>query len=137
MKPLRLVFLSLLTSLASLFLHHTGAVAQGAFDEAAFCAAAKDAAQKMNQESPMMVDNLTRQDGMAVVCAARMVDFKKSILVKQSDFREGWLERKQAQWNELYCPNEIMGPAIRAGWTVQMTLTFASGERYRISAKCG
>jgi hypothetical protein len=107
-----------------------------AFDHQSFCKNLREFAVTSNQDAGSMLDAVTRHDGMAVLCNAKIVDFKKFILVNVSEFRDGWRERKQFQWNNTYCTNEAFRPAIDAGWTIASTVTFKDGSRYFLKAVC-
>jgi hypothetical protein len=100
-----------------------------------FCTLMKNLASDVNKDGPSWVDSYTRSDGMAVLCATKMVDIKKFIKVRPSDFRLGWQERKQRQWNAIYCKQPTLN-AVRNGWLIQTTLTFIDGYQFRIHAKC-
>ncbi|MEO7688082.1 MAG: hypothetical protein ABIS51_02265 [Sphingomonas sp.] len=87
-------------------------------------------------ELPKMVDRITRTDGMAIFCSLRTVTTNKSFLLPLSQFREGWQARKQEQWNRATCDDSFFGPMARKGWRFTENITFTSGERFILDAKC-
>ncbi len=105
------------------------------FDDAAFCKQME--AFKANGEVDVgkMVDKYTRNDGIAVLCGNKIVDFKKFMFANQNDMREGWQDRKAAQWNSIYCEGEWL-EAINNGWTVALTLVTQDGKRFWHKATC-
>jgi hypothetical protein len=100
------------------------------------CKILGDMATKMQPELPKTIDPVTRLDGVVVLCSLKTFANNKTILVKLSDFREGWQERKQQQWNKMNCENEAFKPLIDRGWRFTQNMTFVSGERINIDAKC-
>jgi len=87
-------------------------------------------------ESPMMVDAVTRLDGMSVICSLRTVTWNKFVNVDAPQLRDGWQGRKQTQFNDIVCKNEAFRPLARRGWRFVQNLTFRSGERVIMDAKC-
>jgi hypothetical protein len=107
-----------------------------AFDEAAFCAEMKQAAERRRADIGTMLDQVTRMDGIAVLCGMRIVTFYKFLNIGPNALRDGWKERKQKQWDAIYCTNAAWLDAIRSGWTVSAVETFVEGTRIYIDAKC-
>lgn len=107
-----------------------------AFDEAVFCATLKQVAKKTNAEGPVMLDAFTRLDGVSVLCATRIVDFKKFVTQPTPSLREGWENRKQDQWNSIYCDDPSTREAIANGWTIAQTTIFVDGSRHWMKAIC-
>lgn len=99
------------------------------------CALFRKISDGVIAESPMMVDAVTRIDGMSVVCSLRTVAWNKLVTLDASQFRDGWRERKQAQFNDIICKNEAFLPLWRRGWRFVQNLTFLSGERVIMDAK--
>jgi hypothetical protein len=87
-------------------------------------------------ELPKMVDTITRLDGIVTFCAVRTVNFAKFVNIDVKAFREGWLERKQAQWNDAFCKDAAYVALVQDGWRINQTLTFLSGERYVMTVAC-
>jgi hypothetical protein len=50
--------------------------------------------------------------------------------------RTGWQQRKQEQWNNIYCGNPVFRPAIAAGWQIINTVTLLDGKRFQQVAEC-
>lgn len=107
-----------------------------AFDDANFCAQMKQAAERGRSDIGTMLDKITRVDGIGVLCGSRVVTFYKFINVPPSAFRDGWKERKQKQWDAIYCTDPAWLPAVKAGWAISTTVTFLEGTRIYIEAKC-
>jgi len=107
-----------------------------AFDEAAFCTSMKDFAEKAKADEGIMLDQFTRSDGLAVLCGVRTITFYKFITVAPGLLRDGWNERKQAQWNEMFCKDAAWLPAIQAGWRVSQAVTFVDGTRIYVEVRC-
>ncbi|SRR6266404_6924656 len=110
--------------------------AKAQFADKEFCDPMRQFADKANKDAGSMLDSITRNDGMAVLCSSKIVDFKKFLNVDDSSFRDGWVQRKQQQWNEIYCKDNYWLKAIAAGWTVAQTMTFVNGKRYWMKAEC-
>ncbi len=105
------------------------------FSDKEFCKAMTDLMTNINKDAGQMVDATTRNDGGAVLCNSKIVDYKKFLKAPSTAMREGWKERKNAQWNEIYCKGPFLD-AIRNGWTISTTLTTIDGDRTWIKANC-
>lgn len=102
-----------------------------------FCSQAKQLSDKTNSEGKVWVDAMTRQDGMAVICNLKIIEYKKFLKANTVDMREGWQDRKQSQWDKIYCEEgSTFRNAIDNGWSVSVILTFINGEQHKITAKC-
>jgi hypothetical protein len=110
--------------------------AEAQYTDDGFCDAMKEWSDKLNKDAGSMLDSITRSDGVAVLCATKIVDFKKFIKIDESAMRDDWFQRKQQQWNDIYCKDDIWSQAIAAGWTVAQTWVFANGKRYWMKAEC-
>lgn len=104
--------------------------------DAQACVRIRKIADDTTRELPVMVDAITRTDGMSVICALRTVTFNKSILVELGQFREGWADRMQSQWNQIICRNGAFSPLQKRGWRFAQNMTFRSGERVTYDASC-
>ena len=105
--------------------------------DADFCRVMQDFAGKANSETGRMVDTVTVDMGMAVLCKLKSVDFKKRVEVSFSTFKAGWQARKQAQWNQLYCKSgSASRRAIEAGWKISHTMIDTDGQRHYMEATC-
>ena len=93
-------------------------------------------ADNIQPELPKMVDKITRVDGVSVICSLKTFSYNKFLNVELKKFREGWLARKQGQWDQVNCENEAFKPLIDRGWRFVQNFTFLSGERFAIVAKC-
>jgi hypothetical protein len=110
--------------------------AAGYETDAKACVNLNKVVDALQPELPKMVDAVTRTDGISVLCAARTYTTNKTLLVNASTMRDGWQGRKQAQFDQITCENEIFGPLARSGWRFVMNFTFLSGERFSFVAKC-
>lgn len=107
------------------------------YGDAEFCSAMKELSETFNKDAPTWVDSTTRHDGMAVLCNAKIAEYKKFIKVTPAEFRDGWQQRKQAQWNSIYCDKEKpFREAIDNGWQIVANMTFIDGSIHRITAEC-
>lgn len=104
--------------------------------DAEACSTLSRIVRDVQPELPKMIDAATRLDGVSVVCALRTHANNKFILVPLASFRDGWQARKQAQWNDIVCRNEAFRPLQKRGWRFVQNLTFVSGERFSLDAKC-
>ncbi len=89
---------------------------------------------KVMAELPMMVDRVTRVDGMAVLCAARTVVWSKFVLGDLTAMAPGWRGDLQHDWNDSMCGNSLYAAMIRKGWHFTQNLTFRSGEHFAVEA---
>jgi len=105
-------------------------------DDEQICAQLSAVAEKFIAQTPTMVDAVTRVDGLAVICAARMVTTSKYILLNLSEMKDGWQETKQAQLNAQDCNIPSTRALIDRGWTFQQVFAFRSGERFVLKARC-
>ncbi len=105
------------------------------YSEELTCKVFKELSGDINKEGPTWVDTITRSDGIAVFCSRKFVDYKKFIKLLPSQLRVGWEERKQKQWNALYCKSSSR-IAVNNGWTIQQTTTFIDGFQHRMIAVC-
>lgn len=85
---------------------------------------------------PKWVDTVTRVDALVVTCPSRTYHVDKYINEPILGMREGWQGRKQAQWDKQVCLGS-MGPLVESGWRISQVLTFATGERIQMDARCG
>jgi hypothetical protein len=96
-----------------------------AFDDAGFCAAMQEMAKERAGYSRVAV---------AVVCDAKMIEFKTRPEVPISELPSGWQERAHTLMNQTYC----QGPtrtAIDNGWTIAFTIVSAR-ESYYMTVEC-
>ncbi len=107
-----------------------------AMADAQACERLRATAREVTAELPMMIDTVTRLDGMSVICSLRAVTWNKFIRADMSEMREGWQNRKQAQFNGIICGNASFVPLARRGWRFTQNLTFQSGERIIMDADC-
>jgi hypothetical protein len=96
----------------------------------------QETAAKSNKDAGSKVGSVTTHMGMAVLCNMKVVDFKKRLDVPFSALGSGWEDRKQAEWNQIYCNNVGFSQAIANGWHISTTTTDADGKRHYIEAKC-
>ena len=106
------------------------------FDDAAFCKSMQEFAVKANKDAGSMLDANTRNDGLAVLCAEKVIDFKKFLIAPSYMMRPGWKDRKSKQWRDIYCKDPYSKLAIQNGWTIATTMTTTDGDRSWITADC-
>lgn len=105
--------------------------------DAQFCKMTRKIAKDLTAELPIWVDAITRTDGMSAMCSLRTVAWNKFVKTDVATFRDGWLGRKQAQWNKTICEdNGLYFQMARKGWSFVQNLTFESGERFVIRSQC-
>jgi hypothetical protein len=61
--------------------------------------------------------------------------FWKSVSADAAKLNQGWVERREANWNRMMCKEQIL-LAIRHCWSIKERLFFADGQVYVIPAKC-
>jgi hypothetical protein len=110
--------------------------AAAAHNETEFCATLKHYAEKSRADIGTMLDGVTRFDGMAVLCGLRRVVYYHFLTIAPIALRDGWKERKQKQWNEIYCQTPVFLEAIEAGWVIMDTITLVDGTRIYLETKC-
>jgi hypothetical protein len=103
--------------------------------DAEICATGHNVAASFMADAPVMVDTITRADGMSVMCGLKAVTWNKTVLVLSSSFRDGWRARKQAQFNEIICGNDLFREMQRRGWRFTQNMTFPDGERVIMDAE--
>lgn len=104
--------------------------------DAAFCKMGRKIAKDMTAELPIWVDAITRTDGYAVFCSLRTIATNKFIKTDEATFRQGWLARKEAQWNKTTCDSDLYFEMYQKGWAFVQNITFESGQRYVLRAQC-
>lgn len=104
--------------------------------DAEFCEEMRRVSAARLPDVPVMAGPTTRVDGFSVLCGDRSVSWEKFILMDMASLREGWRERKQAEFNRLICDHPTGGVMARRGWRFAQDLTFQSGERVTLVAEC-
>lgn len=130
---LRLHFLFVAIVLISL----SSPLYSSSFDDESFCMTLESFKADLDKDTGKMVDKYTRNDGMALLCGGKIVEYKKFLFVDASDMRSGWQSRKEQQWNDLYCNDEkVWLDAINNGWTVAFSIITQDGKRFWHKAEC-
>jgi len=111
------------------------ALARSTFSNDAFCSTVTAYSIKVNKDVPMMLDRLTRLEGVKVDCAAKIFEFKKFMSIEMAKLRTGWQQLQQDQWNRNYCRGTNLG-AVKFGWIIRHTMKFADGKVHRMDANC-
>ena len=117
----------LLSLVAQVALSSTASVF--AFDENAFCAAARQFAFAANQDVGLWLDRTTRNGGMTVSCESRAVECNRFTYLPSDGMTEIWKQREAAVLNSMHCNNPIWQDAIANGWRITLTVTAADGAR--------
>ena len=123
-------------SFAVVFLRLTSFPAIAAnFNDAVFCSEAEVFKKNGEVDVGKMVDGFTRNDGMAVLCGNKTIEFKKFLYANESEMRVGWKERKATQWDAIYCESAYR-EAIKNGWTIAVSFITKDGKRFWHAATC-
>lgn len=128
-----LVALSLLQSPSAQ--SHTP-VDYGALTDAQHCDQLTRLIANVTARLPIMIDTNTREDGLVLLCEARILTTNRSISSNLSDLPENWRLRKQSEWDDEICRSSVFGALVRRGWRVTQNISFQSGERISICAHC-
>ena len=107
------------------------------FSDSDFCESANSQAKALEQSGPQWVDQVTRMDAIAVDCDGKAIAFKKFVKVKASDMQQGWQAQMQQAWNQIYCQDQTVAPAIENGWTVKVYVTLADNASMSMTVACG
>ena len=114
----------------------TAAAQALSFDDVEFCVAARQLAIAVNKDVDVWLDRTTRNDGVAVSCDRRLVEFKRFVSARGAAIDSSWNERKTNEWNATHCENPIWAEAIRNGWTIAAAFAASDGTRVSIRAQC-
>ena len=115
--------------------------ALAAFSDEYFCREMQEHARTTNFRKPAWVDRDIRDDGMAVLCVQKTIEFRKFFNIDPGGLGHGWEQRLSAQWSRSQC-REPMLAAIRNGWqVVEITRfpkapKFPDGRQLRAVASC-
>jgi hypothetical protein len=101
-----------------------------------FCSLMKGSAERLTPDLPIMLDKVTRLEGLSAVCGYRTISWNKSSLTDQASLAEGWDERRLKQFNESVCSNPLFAPMVRRGWRFVEYVTFPDGKRVTFDATC-
>ncbi|MEK7244707.1 MAG: hypothetical protein AAB223_01660, partial [Pseudomonadota bacterium] len=86
-------------------------------------------ARTTNFRKPAWVDREIRDDGVAVLCVQKTLEFRKFFNIDPGGLGPGWEQRLSAQWNRSQC-REPMLAAIRNGWQVVEITRFPKSPRH-------
>jgi hypothetical protein len=132
LRPLILILFMAIACICNVSL---GVANDASFDEV-FCKKMKQFKQNGLQDIGAMLDSITINDGMAVFCGNKIIEFKKIIIVSGAEIREGWEERKNAQWDEIMCSNDLIRKAVDGNWIIANLMTFSDGRRFWHATNC-
>jgi hypothetical protein len=104
--------------------------------DAEFCSIMSAISKEMTNESPKMVDHITRMDGMVTLCSVRAVAWNKSVLTAAPADPEQWRLRHEANWTAGICQNALYRNMSLKGWEYVQYLTFRTGEHLTLNARC-
>lgn len=107
-----------------------------AFDHAEFCAAKLAEAQSDRLEAGVWLDEVTRNESVAVHCSMRMIEFRRHLDLPPAELTNTWRAREKSRWNRAHCSDPTWQEAIRNGWTIASTLITRTGERIWYTASC-
>ena len=103
--------------------------AAAAFSDEDFCRAMEEHARTTNFRKPAWVDREIRDDGVAVLCVQKTIEFRKFFNIDPDGLGRGWEQRLSAQWNRSQC-REPMLAAIRNGWQVVEITRFPKSPKF-------
>ena len=83
-------------------------------DDKATCKELLEFSEEMNSQTPMKIDDSTELMLLQVLCAGKILTYKKRVSVHTSILLDGWDARKQLQHTQLHC-NKI-GLSRTRGW---------------------
>lgn len=104
--------------------------------DAEFCSTMNSVSKEITNESPKMVDHVTRMDGMVTLCSVRTLAWNKSVLAAVPADAEQSRLRHEANWTSGICQNALYRDMSLKGWKYVQYLTFRTGEHLTLSAKC-
>ncbi|MEK7821187.1 MAG: hypothetical protein AAB543_08775 [Pseudomonadota bacterium] len=117
-----------------------GAQAQG-FSDDEFCRALSEEAAAANRRGSFWIDVAIRDDGMAVFCVQKTVEYRLYMNLDPSHLTAEWQNVRQAHWSVRNCREPTLS-AIRNGWKIVEVLrvrkshVFPQGRQHRIVAEC-
>lgn len=117
-----------------------GAQAQRFSDEE-FCRALTEEAAAANRRGSFWIDVAIRDDGMAVFCLQKTVEYRRYMNLDPSQLTVEWRNLRQAHWSARNCREPTLS-AIRNGWKIVEVLrvrknqTFPQGRQHRVVAEC-
>ena len=113
-----------------------------AFSDEEFCRVLTEEADTVNRRNPSWIDPHIRNDGMAVLCLQKTVEYRVYIKTDPVNLTADWQRRRQAYWSRQSCREPLL-TAIRNGWQIVEILRLPKGDRYpegrrhRVVAACG
>jgi hypothetical protein len=125
-----------LSSLAVAALPLIVSIPAHAFDERAFCVAARQIALAENKDKGVWIDRTTRNDGMTVSCQSRTVLFHRFFNTHSAAMDEPWQRSKAEEWSAAHCSNPIWAEAIQSGWMIGAAYVAGDGVRVSVWARC-
>jgi hypothetical protein len=107
-----------------------------AFDDQEFCVVAQQFAAAANKDVGVWIDRVTRNAGVDVSCASRMVEFKRFTYTPSASMTAAWKESKAQEWNTYQCSSRLWGEAIQNGWKIALSMTAADRRQLSLNAQC-
>ena len=113
-----------------------------AFSDEEFCREMTEIAKTVNRRNPSWIDRNIRNDGMAVLCLQKTIEYRIYMKVEPANMMEDWEIRHQAHWSLKNC-QEPMLTAIRNGWRIveilriPRTPSHGIERQHRAVAVCG
>jgi len=88
-----------------------------------------------NKDTPFTIDAVTTADPGTIDCALKVIDLKREVNVPMTALDVGWEAGLQPAVDEEVCDSPWRD-AVKAGWKVTSTWTFADGGSHIFTAAC-
>ena len=103
-----------------------------AFTDPEFCTSAQEIARRINAGSPSEISEGLTLDGASVVCATKVLQFRKHAAVV---LQLGWRKERTKVWSNAVC-KDLFLEASRNGWRITELVSFADGQQIETYANC-
>jgi hypothetical protein len=116
------------------------AVAQhsaAAFDSMQFCKAVTQLVRAAAGDVGTWIDRTTRNDGVEIFCARRLVHFTRYSSKPASGLSDEWKERETREWRSAYCARPTWAEAVDNGWIISATVTTVTGQKVWFACQKG
>jgi hypothetical protein len=98
------------------------------------CEILTDEARMANEETPLMVDDYTREDNTIVSCADKKLETKMTAVT--ASLPADWRDQRQNELNSLYCGDDLTADSMEEGWTFTQTIAMPDGSSVALKAAC-
>jgi hypothetical protein len=100
-----------------------------AFSDEDFCREMQERARAANVRKPAWVDRNIRDDGVAVLCVQKTIEYRKFFNVEPGALGRGWEQRLSLHWSRGQCRGPMLA-AIRNGWQIIEITRFPKSQKY-------